>query len=59
MRDTPAHLKTLEEIEKTGIPGLIEMLREEGIDAVRQYEPRINPVRMAWPVVFYSGLLWY
>ena len=50
MRDTPAHLKTLEEIEKTGIPGLIEMLREEGIDAVRQYEPRINPVRIAWPV---------
>ena len=50
MRDTPAHLKTLEEIEKSGIPGLIEVLREEGIDAVRQYEPRINPVRIAWPV---------
>jgi hypothetical protein len=35
MRDTPAQLKTLEEIEKTGIPGLIEVLPEEGIDAVR------------------------
>ena len=35
MRDTPAHLKTLEEIEKTGIPGLIEVLREEGLNAVR------------------------
>src|SRR5215211_3835379 len=32
---TPPHLKTLEEIEKTGIPGLVEVLREEGIDAVR------------------------
>ena len=51
--------KTLEEIEKTGIPGLIEVLREEGIDAVRQYEPRINPVRIAWPVGVFSGLLWY
>ena len=35
MRDTPPHLKTLEEIEKTGVPGLIEVLREEGLDAVR------------------------
>ena len=35
MRDTPSHLKTLEEIEKTGIPGLVEVLREEGLDAVR------------------------
>ena len=35
MMDTPPHLKTLEEIEKTGIPGLVEVLREEGLDAVR------------------------
>ena len=35
MRDTPPHLKTLEEIEKTGFPGLIEVLREESLDAVR------------------------
>ena len=35
MRDTPPHLKTLEEIEKTGIPSLVEVLREEGLDAVR------------------------
>jgi hypothetical protein len=34
MRDTPPHLKALQEIEKTGIPGLVEVLREEGLDAV-------------------------
>ena len=35
MRNTPPHLKSLEEIEKTGIPGLVEVLREEGLDSVR------------------------
>ncbi len=35
MTDTPPHLKALEEIEREGIPGLVEVLREEGIDAVR------------------------
>ena len=35
MRDTPPHLKTLEEIERETIPGLVEVLREEGIDACR------------------------
>ena len=35
MRDTSPHLKALEEIEKTGIPGLMEVLREEGLYAVR------------------------
>jgi hypothetical protein len=35
MRDTPPHLKTLEEIEREGIPGLVELLREEGLDTVR------------------------
>jgi hypothetical protein len=35
MRDTPPHLKALEEIEREGIPGLVEVLREEGLDAVR------------------------
>ncbi len=35
MSPTPSHLKPLEEIEKEGIPGLVEVLREEGIDAVR------------------------
>jgi hypothetical protein len=35
VRDTPPHLKALEEIEREGIPGLVEVLREEGIDAVR------------------------
>ncbi len=31
----PSHLKTLEEIERDGIPGLVEVLREEGLDGVR------------------------
>ena len=31
----PPHLKTLEEIEAEGISGLVEVLREEGLDAVR------------------------
>jgi hypothetical protein len=35
MKDTPAHLKPLGEIEKTGIPGLVQVLREEALDAVR------------------------
>jgi hypothetical protein len=35
MRPTPPHLKSLEEIERQGVPGLVEVLREEGLDAVR------------------------
>ena len=35
MNDTPPHLKSLKEIEREGIPGLVEVLREEGIEAVR------------------------
>ncbi len=35
MKDTPPHLKAPEEIEREGIPGLLEVLREEGVDAVR------------------------
>ncbi len=35
MKDTPQHLKALQEIEKTGIPGPVEVLREEGLDGVR------------------------
>lgn len=35
MSPTPPHLQALEEIERTGIPGLLEVLREEGIDGVR------------------------
>ncbi len=35
MKDTPRHLKVLEEIEEAGTPGLLEVLREEGIDGVR------------------------
>ncbi len=35
MSDPKSHLKTLEEIEREGVPGLVEMLREEGLDAVR------------------------
>ena len=35
MKHTPPHLKTLEEIERECIPGLVEVLRWEGIEAVR------------------------
>ena len=35
MMDTPPHLQALEEVEQAGIPGLLEVLREEGIDGVR------------------------
>lgn len=35
MSPTPPHLKALEEIERGGVSGLVEVLREEGIDAVR------------------------
>ena len=30
LKFTLAHLKALEEVEKTGVPGLVEILREEG-----------------------------
>ena len=35
MSTTPPYLNAVEEIEREGIPGLVEVLREEGIDAVR------------------------
>ncbi len=35
MREQPTHLKAFEEIERASIPGLVEVLREEGLDAVR------------------------
>ncbi len=35
MSPTPSHLKALEEIERNGVPGLVEVLQEEGVDAVR------------------------
>jgi hypothetical protein len=40
MRDTLPRLKTLEEIEKTGVPGLIEVLREEA------WMYTVRPVRL-------------
>lgn len=35
MGTTPPHLQTLKEVKRAGIPGLLEVLREEGIDDVR------------------------
>ncbi len=35
MSSSPPHLKALEEIEEEGVPGLVEVLREEGVEAVR------------------------
>jgi len=34
-RSSLTHLKALEEVEREGIPGLVELLREESIDALR------------------------
>ena len=34
MSDAKPHLKTLEEIERDCIPGLVEVLREEGVEGV-------------------------
>ena len=35
MSDPKPHRKTLEEIERTALPGLLKVLRTEGIDGVR------------------------
>jgi hypothetical protein len=35
MKDTPPHLKALEKIERECIPGLVEVLRREGIEGAR------------------------
>ncbi len=35
MKYTPSHLKTLEEIGREYILGLVEVLRQEGLEAVR------------------------
>ena len=35
MSESRPHLKTLEEIERTALPGLLEVLRTKGIDGVR------------------------
>ena len=37
MKDTKPHLRTLEEIERECIPGLVRVLREEGLEAVRYF----------------------
>ncbi len=34
-RKTPPHPQALEEVEHRDIPGLLEVLREEGTDSVR------------------------
>jgi hypothetical protein len=35
MGEIPPHLRVLEEVEREGIPSLLEVLREEGTDGVR------------------------
>ena len=37
MGETPQHLRTLEEIERECIPGLVRVLREEGLESVRYF----------------------
>jgi hypothetical protein len=55
MKDTPQHLKTLVEIEREGLPGLVEVLREEGLDDVRyvlwtwRLAPWLQSPRLAQP----------
>jgi hypothetical protein len=36
MKDTPPHLKDLEEIERECITGFVEALRQKGLKAVRR-----------------------
>jgi hypothetical protein len=50
MRDTPPHLKPLEEIEREGLPNLVEVLREEGLDAFRH---------VLWQAVGWRDRGWY
>ncbi len=35
MSPTPEYLAALEELERDGLPGLVEVLHQEGLDAVR------------------------
>ena len=35
MSDAKPHLDVLEEVEREGLPGLVEVLREEGLDAAQ------------------------
>jgi hypothetical protein len=35
MKNTPPHLKTLEAVEQECVPGLVELLRWEGLEDVR------------------------
>jgi hypothetical protein len=35
MSPTPEYLEALEELERDGLPGLVEVLLQEGLDAVR------------------------
>ncbi len=37
MKETSPHLKTLEEIERECLPGLVRALKEEGLEAVRYF----------------------
>jgi len=37
MRETPPNLEAPEEVERVCIPGLVEVLREEGLEAVRYF----------------------
>jgi hypothetical protein len=38
MSPTPEYLEALEELERDGLPGLVEVLHQEGLDAVRLIE---------------------
>ena len=38
MRETQLHLQALEKIERECLPGLLEVLRGEGLEAVRYFQ---------------------
>jgi hypothetical protein len=51
-RSLPPHLKTLDDIEKTSSPGLMEVLREESVDAVRHVKWEMT----SWHRVMYGSV---
>ena len=56
MSDAKPHLRTLDDIERTCVPGLVEVLRTEGVEGVRYalwdmtgWHRDLRPVRVAEP----------
>ncbi len=54
MGETPQHLKTLEAIERERIPGLVQVLSEEGLELVRYFPWDLT----GWHHDYYYPVLW-